>query len=125
MAPAFWSAFFYKYFIAKIIEVVGLATPIKKFSVGGIQLAIWENEGQEGRKFYSVSFDRRYKDKEGNWKSTTSLGANDLPKAILALQKAYEFIALKEPEVTGKESQASDSKSSGDFKSASEEEFEF
>ena len=106
-----------------------MATPIKKFSVGGIQLAIWENEGQENRKFYSVSFDRRYKDKEGNWKSTTSLGANDLPKAILALQKAYEFIALKEPEVTGKESQASDSasdsKASGDFKSASDEEFEF
>jgi hypothetical protein len=98
----------------------GLASPVKKFSVGGIQVAIWENDGNEGRKFYSVSFDRRYKDKEGNWQSTTSLGANDLPKAILALQKAYEYVALKEPEVG-----SSGKAPSGDFKSASAEEFEF
>ena len=73
--------------------------PIKKFSVGGIQVAIWENEGKEGVQFNSVSFDRRYKDKDGNWQSTTSLKMNDLPKAVLALQKAYEYLALKEPEI--------------------------
>lgn len=75
-----------------------MAGPIKKFSVGGIQVAIWENEGKEGAQFNSVSFDRRYKDKDGNWQSTTSLKMNDLPKAILALQKAYEYLSLKEPE---------------------------
>lgn len=74
-----------------------MVAPIKKFSVGGVQVAIWENEGKEGVQFNSVSFDRRYKDKEGNWQSTNSLKMNDLPKAILALQKAYEYLALKEP----------------------------
>jgi hypothetical protein len=77
-----------------------MSLPIKKFGVGGISVAIWENEGKEGNGYCSVSFERRYKDKGGEWKSTTSLKANDLPKAILALEKAYEFIALKaqEPE---------------------------
>ena len=70
-------------------------SPVKKFGVGGIQVAVWENKGKEGNGYYSVSFERRYKDKGGEWKSTTSLKANDLPKAILALEKAYEFIALK------------------------------
>ncbi|MFA4855546.1 MAG: hypothetical protein WC634_03115 [archaeon] len=71
--------------------------PTKKFGVGGISVAVWENQGKEGNNYYTVSFERRYKDKGGEWKSTTSLKANDLPKAILALEKAYEFIALKEP----------------------------
>ncbi len=74
-----------------------MSSPIKKFSAGGIQVAIWENEGKEGRVFHSVSFDRRYKDKE-EWKSTNSLKTNDIPKAIIALQKSYEYLVLKEPE---------------------------
>lgn len=77
--------------------------PIKKFSVGGVQVAVWENEATleagQTKSFNSVSIDRRYKDKNGEWKSTNSLKANDLPKAVLALQKAYEFVALKEPAV--------------------------
>lgn len=81
-----------------------MSSPVKKFSVGGVQAAVWENEGKEGNTYYSVSFDRRYKDNNDEWKSTTSLKANDLPKAILALQKAYEFISLKEMESeTGQE----------------------
>ena len=72
--------------------------PIHKISVGGIQVAIWSNEGKEGTIYNSVSFDKRYKQGE-EWKSTNSLKANDIPKAILALQKAYEYLALKEPAV--------------------------
>ncbi|MFH1586538.1 MAG: hypothetical protein ABID38_01625 [Candidatus Diapherotrites archaeon] len=74
-----------------------MSSPVKKFSAGGIQVAIWENEGKEGRSFHSVSFDRRYKDKD-EWKSTNSLKTNDIPKAIIALQKSYEYLVLKEPE---------------------------
>ena len=80
-----------------------MSLPIKKFSTGGVQVAIWENEGKEGNRFYSVSLDRRYKDKNNDWKSSSSLKMNDLPKAVLALQKAYEFMALKEPECRERE----------------------
>jgi len=82
-----------------------MSSPVKKFSVGGVQVAVWQNEGKEGRSYYSVSFDKRYKDKNDEWKSTTSLNASDLPKAILALQKAFEFVSLKEMEVEVKAGQ--------------------
>jgi len=83
-------------------EVGKMSSPIKKFAAGGIQVAVWENQGKEGNSYYTVSIDRRYKDKNDEWKSSNSLKMNDLPKAILALEKAYEFMALKEPE-SGKE----------------------
>ena len=76
-----------------------MTKPVKKFSAGAIQVAVWENEGKEGTQFYSVSMDRRYKDKNDEWKSTSSLKAADLPKAVLALNKAYEYLTLKDDDV--------------------------
>lgn len=74
--------------------------PAKKFRVGSVQVAVWENKvaNREGSEelLYSATIERRYKDAKGNWQSTTSLHASDLPKAILALSKAYEFVALEE-----------------------------
>jgi hypothetical protein len=40
----------------------------------------------------------RYRDKAGNWKGTNSLSLNDLPKAILALQQAYEYLMREKEE---------------------------
>lgn len=71
--------------------------PIKKISVGGIEAAIWENASKEGNKYFTTTMERNYKDGE-EWKKTNSLRTSDLPKAILTLQKAYEFQALKEVE---------------------------
>ena len=69
--------------------------PVKKIKVGGIEAAVWENTSKEGNKYYTTTMERNYKDGE-EWKKTASLRANDLPKAILALQKAFEFSTLKE-----------------------------
>ena len=71
--------------------------PVKKVSVGGIEAAVWENSSKEGNKYFTTSMERNYKDGD-EWKKTGSLRTTDLPKAILALQKAYEFQALKEAE---------------------------
>ncbi len=77
--------------------VAGHKAPKSKFNVGNVQVAVWENEGKEGRPYSTVTLDKRYKAGE-EWKSTKSLGVNELPKAILALQKAYEHLALREEE---------------------------
>ena len=69
--------------------------PVKSVKVGAIEVAVWENSSKEGRKFFSTTIERNYKDGE-EWKKTGSLRDNDLPKAILALQQAYEFVALKD-----------------------------
>jgi hypothetical protein len=74
--------------------------PEKKFSTGVINATIWRNKGisKTGNpvEFRTVSLQRRYTDKNNEWKSTNSLRTNDLPKAILVLNKAYEHIVLKE-----------------------------
>lgn len=72
-------------------------TPVKSFRSGAIQVAIWENQAEQNgqtRTFQTVSFERRYKDKDGAWKSTNQLRVNDLPKAALILEKAYEYLVL-------------------------------
>ena len=97
-----------------------MAAPVKKFRVGAVSCAVWQNDGKDGSKFFTVTMERRYKDKEGNWKSTNNLGVNDLPKAVLVLQKAFEFALLKESQdvaVEEKESPVANS----DFKSAFEQ----
>lgn len=43
-----------------------------------------------------IVLQRAYKDKEGNYQHTNSYRVNDLPKAILALQKAYEHLMYQD-----------------------------
>ena len=74
--------------------------PEKKFSTGGLTATVWENQGKnkEGLdvSYRTVSFQRRYMDKNGDWQSTNTLRVNDLPKASLVLQKAFEYLVMKE-----------------------------
>ena len=74
--------------------------PEKKFSTGAISAAIWKNHGTSKKdgsnvEFKTITLQRRYTDKEGKWQTTSSLRLNDLPKANLVLQKAYEYLVLK------------------------------
>jgi len=58
--------------------------PVAKVSIGLQTASIWKNES-EGRVFYNVTFDRRYRNGNGEWKSTDSYGLDDLlVKAKLA-----------------------------------------
>lgn len=78
----------------------GLQMPRARFKAGGIQVAVWDNASREGQVYQTISIDRSYKAGE-EWKTTKSFRANDLPKAILALEKAYEYLALKHDELQG------------------------
>jgi len=73
--------------------------PIKTYKAGPITAKIWENQHikPDGSVsvFHTVSLDRVYKDKEDNWKNTSTFRIGDLPKAELVLKKAYEFLVLK------------------------------
>ncbi len=73
--------------------------PEKVFSTGAINVAVWKNDAvsKDGNKteFRTVNIQRRYADKSGEWKSTSTLRINDLPKAALALNKAFEYLVMK------------------------------
>ena len=72
--------------------------PEKKFRAGGISVSIWQNSGiakTGGVNVYrTVSMERSYRDKNGSWQRTNSLRANDLPRVVLLLNKAYEYLVL-------------------------------
>ncbi len=73
--------------------------PERVFSTGAVHVSVWKNDSvsKDGAKseFRTISIQRRYTDKAGEWKSTNTLRVNDLPRASLALNKAFEYIVLK------------------------------
>jgi len=73
--------------------------PIRRYKAGGISLSVFKNDrkvnGQDV-EFHSFQLQRAYKDRDGQWQNTSSMGINDLPKAELLLNKAYEDAVLKD-----------------------------
>jgi len=77
--------------------------PQKKFRAGAISATIWENQAMKDGQpsaYNTISFERGYKDKQGEWKNTHSLRVSDIPKAVLVLNKAYEFLLLQNRDVS-------------------------
>jgi hypothetical protein len=69
--------------------------PVAKFVAGQVSAAIWENEiSVNGRQVTALkaTIQRRYKDKDGTWKSSQSFSRNEIPLAIYCLQKSFEKI---------------------------------
>ena len=72
-----------------------MPTPEITFRHGLCSASIFEQEFERGEEKFTVrtvSFQRSYLDKDGNWQTTNSLKVNDIPKAVLVLNKAYEFL---------------------------------
>lgn len=60
--------------------------PVDKIRLGMITASIWERSTEKGR-FYSVSFERRYKDAAGQYQTTHNYDTRDL----LVLAKAADL----------------------------------
>ena len=75
--------------------------PDQEFKVGSVKASVWSNrrETRDGKMFNShkVIVDRVYRDPGGEFKATNSLDVNDIPKAILALKKAYDYLMTQRP----------------------------
>ena len=72
-----------------------MSKPEQVFKMGAVRASIFRNTIQKNGRLIplpKVVLEVRYKDKTGQWKGTNSLSLNDLPKAILALQKAFEYL---------------------------------
>jgi hypothetical protein len=60
--------------------------PVAKVRVGLITGSVWERSSENGT-FYAVTFERRYRDAEGQWQTSHSYDTGDL----LALAKAADL----------------------------------
>jgi len=76
--------------------------PECSFRAGGVRASVWKwtDTTKDGKTFerLKVLLERTYRDAAGEWKSTSSYGANDVPKAILALSRAYAYLQDKPQE---------------------------
>jgi len=66
--------------------------PLKKFRTGQVSCALWENEMMvNGRNvtMLKATVERRYKDKEGNWKSINPFSRNEIPLVKWCLDRAF------------------------------------
>ena len=81
-----------------------MSKPEITFKVGAVRASVFRNvivKNGQSIPLPKVVIEVRYKDKTGQWNGTNSLSINDLPKAILALQKAFEYLMEhKQPETS-------------------------
>lgn len=74
--------------------------PVEKVKAGNVDGALWLNDltTNDGKKVtvLKASVQRRYRDKDGQWKSSTSFSRNEIPLAIYCLQKCFEKIIEKQ-----------------------------
>ena len=72
-----------------------MSKPEKVFKAGAVRASVFLNmikkDGQE-IPIKKVVIEVRYRDKSGEWKGTNSLSLNEVPKAVTALQQAYEYL---------------------------------
>jgi len=64
--------------------------PIRIFRLRGVKAAVFENK-TGANTFHKLTLQKIYREEE-RWKTTQSLGRDDLPVACLLLQRAWEFI---------------------------------
>ena len=77
--------------------------PENVFKVGAVRAAIFVNFFEKAGQqipLPKVVLEVRYKDKTGEWKSSNSLSVNEIPKAILALQKAFDYLMAPKTDQT-------------------------
>ncbi len=72
-----------------------MSKPEKVFKAGAVRASVFRNVIEKNGELIplrKVVIEVRYRDKNGEWKGTNSLSLNELPKAITALQQAYEYL---------------------------------
>lgn len=64
------------------------AKPVMEIKLNGIQLTMWENTTQEGKRFHSVSLKKSFKDANGKWQNTEFFSEYDLPSLLAVIERA-------------------------------------
>jgi hypothetical protein len=75
--------------------------PAAKINLHPVSAAIWRNQNPKG-VFYSVSFERSFKDEAGKWQTSSTFNANDL----LLLAKVADLAETKIRELRASDRQS-------------------
>ena len=78
--------------------------PLARFRAGAMSCALWENEIQVNgttKTVLKAGVSRRYKDKNGDWKSGNSFSRNEIPLVKYCLDKAFEAMIEEQTSENG------------------------
>jgi len=72
------------------------STPEKEFCVGRVRVTIWTSPrytaGARTSSIHHITLGRGSKDSTGTWQGSDTLEPDDIPKAILALKHAHDYL---------------------------------
>jgi hypothetical protein len=71
--------------------------PVHVLRRRGVKVSVFENRSGD-TEFHKVAVQKIYRDSSGAWKTTNSLGRDDLPLAQMLMGRAWEWILDKESE---------------------------
>ena len=66
--------------------------PIRKLTDANITASIWRNERDNGGPFYTVTFSRTYKAKDGSYRDASSFSGSNVFKIARLAETAYSVI---------------------------------
>lgn len=72
--------------------------PAESLREGPLKAAIWRNEGQNG-DYHTVTVARSYKDKDGNWRDTSSFRAQDMLGLSELARRAHHEVQDRDREL--------------------------
>ena len=71
-------------------------SPVTTFRHRTISASVFENTSDKDRAYFSVSIQRRYKDKEGAWHNSSNFMRDELPVLEHVTRQAFAFILEQE-----------------------------
>lgn len=71
--------------------------PVQVFRLRGVKISVFDNQSGNAR-FHKVAVHKIYREAGGDWKTTTTLGRDDLPIARMLIDRAWAFILDREQE---------------------------
>ena len=66
--------------------------PLFSHRLHRVEVAVWRNQNDTSH-WHNITFQKGYRDSEGNLQTTTSLLMEDLPALSFLANKAYDFLA--------------------------------
>jgi len=67
--------------------------PVQTFKGGrGITASVFDNTTDEGKHYFSVSVQKRYKAEDGSWNTSSNFTRDELPRLAHVVAKAQAFL---------------------------------
>ena len=76
--------------------------PVERIRRGSLAAAIWANEADSGRTFYSASFQKTFRGTDEKWHNLQSYNLGDLPALAVLIEETYrrvcDLISVDDPD---------------------------